>query len=444
MSAHATPALVPPPALEEPVAGNYFVAVYPPFSVWRPSEVPALQTALQEPGPAAPIGLYVHLPFCQKKCDYCYYLSYVGQKPDVVDRYLDHLVRELTLYSRRPGVAGRPVSFVYFGGGTPSTLTVPQLQRLMTGLRAVLPWTGVEEVTFECAPRSVRPDFLQALGELGVTRISMGLQSFDNTVLKLNGRIHLAEDAVRAFTQIRQAGFGHVNLDLMTGLVGETWTRWEKSVRRVAELGPESVTIYQTEIPHNTRLYRDVQANGLSLSLVPWPEKRQRLAYAFSELEQAGYTVVNGYSALKDPARHRFRYQDNLWRGADMLGLGVASFGYCAGVHYQNAVTLETYQAAIEDGALPLQRAFRLSARDRLVREFVLQLKCGKVSAAAFKEKFDEDILQLFAEPLADLAAGGMLTSTEAGVQLTNAGLVSVDRLLPRFYDPEYRNVRYT
>ncbi|MBI3853001.1 MAG: coproporphyrinogen III oxidase family protein [Verrucomicrobia bacterium] len=444
MTATATASVALPVPAEEPVVGNYFVAAYPPFSVWSPAEVSEVEQELNRAVSGSPVGIYVHVPFCQKKCDYCYYLSYIGQKPEVVDRYVEAVLREMALYAGRPGVQTRPVSFVYFGGGTPSTLTSSQVRRLGNGLRSALAWDSVEEVTFECAPRSVRRDFLEALIELGVTRVSMGVQSFDNALLKLNGRIHLAEDVRRAYTQIQQAGFDWVNLDLMVGLIGETRTQWEDSVRQMIGLSPDSVTIYQTEIPCNTRLYSDLKSNRLPGTVVSWAEKRERLNYAFGKLDQAGYTVVNAYAAVKDPVRHRFRYQDHLWRGEDMLGLGVASFGYLGGVHFQNAVTLEAYVAHVEQGALPLTRAYRLSPHDQFVREFILQLKFGSINAADFRNKFGEDIIEVFGTQLQALAAAGLLKFSNSSVLLTGEGLLQVDRLLPLFYHPQFQEVRYT
>ncbi|MDB4746620.1 coproporphyrinogen III oxidase, partial [Verrucomicrobia bacterium] len=124
---------------EEPDAGNYFVAAYPPFSAWTPQGVGALHSTLEHPR-TDPVGLYIHLPFCPKKCDYCYYLSYIAQSADIVNRYLDSVVKELQLYAALPGIQKRPVNFAYFGGGTPSTLSTTQLERLTNGLRDVLPW----------------------------------------------------------------------------------------------------------------------------------------------------------------------------------------------------------------------------------------------------------------------------------------------------------------
>lgn len=445
MIATTVPDLPAQPApINEPVAGNYFVAVYPLFSAWDPAQVPSLHEALQRPASAAPLGVYVHLPFCQKKCDYCYYLSFIAQPTEVVDRYLEAVVREMALYAEQPGVKGRPLSFAYFGGGTPSTLSSTQVRRMVDGLRRALSWNRIEEVTFECAPRSVRREFVETLREIGVSRVSMGVQSFDNEILRLNGRVHLAEDVARAYSLIRQADVGWVNLDLMCGLMGETEKKWRESVRRVLELGPDSVTIYQTEIPHNTQLYRDLKEGLLPAALVSWDRKRARLDEGFRELERAGYTVVSGYNAVKDPQRHRFLYQDYLWRGADMLGLGVASFGYFSNVHFQNEVTLEKYQAAVEGGEIPVKRAIELSAHDQVVREFVLQLKLGEVPLAPFRERFGVDIATEFAEPLRALAAEGWLTVSDEAVRLTRRGLLRVDRLLPHFYDFRFRDIRYT
>lgn len=428
----------------ESLVGNYFVAVYPPFSAWEAAHLPALADAWERPAIGQPLGLYVHVPFCQRKCDYCYYLSYVGQSAETVERYLDAVVQEATRLAPCAALRDRPVPFVYFGGGTPSTLTARQVRRLVGGLREALGWGGVEEVTFECAPRSVRTDLLEALRDAGVTRLSLGVQSFDDAVLALNGRIHLAADVERAFAQIRQAGFDYVNLDLMSGMLGETAESWRRSVRHLIALGPESVTIYQMEMPFNTQLYRDYRQGRLAALPVSWETKRARLSYAFEELTRAGYTVVSAYSAVRSPARHRFLYQHYLWRGADMLGLGVAAFGYVGGVHYQNCQSLQEYLAAVERGQPPPVRAYPLSAREQFVREFILQLKWGEVPVSAFRDKFGLDPTEVFAEQLEPLEEAGLLTVSAESVRLTGDGLLRVDRLLPCFYEAKFQNVRYT
>ena len=389
---------------------------------------------MRERTPGEPLGLYVHLPFCQKKCEYCYYLSYVGKSAKQVDDYLTRLLDELRLYTRQPLLEARPLAFVYVGGGTPSTLEPDQILRLGGGLQRLVSWEGVPEVTFECAPRSVDSATLVAVEQIGVTRLSMGVQSFDDEILRKNGRIHLASDVARAYSLIRGAEFDWVNLDLMVGLIGETRESFEASVERALELDPHSITLYQTEIPHNTRLHRELNAGTLPGEPIGWDVKRERLDRAFRTLEAAGYTLVSGYTAVKDPLRQRFMYQEHVWRGGDMLGLGVASFSYAAGVHFQNTQSVGSYCAQVDRGVLPIRRARRLSSAERLVREFVLQLKWGRIDVAHFTEKFGEDALSRLAEPLREMEAEGWLTTSESDVRLTRAGLLRVDRLLPRFY----------
>ena len=177
---------------------------------------------------------------------------------------------------------------------------------------------------------------------------------------------------------------------------------------------------------------------------IPWELKRERLDYGFTELEKAGYTVVNGYAAVKSPKRHKFAYQNHLWRGGDMLGLGVASFGYFGGVHYQNTATLDSYQSGVKGGAPPVDRAFALSSEERMIREFILQLKFGEVSIRSFQEKFGVDLIQLFQEPLHELQDNGLACISSSHIRLTRDGLLRVDRLLPLFYTETYRGARYT
>ena len=402
-----------------------------------------MKPLLDQPVDRTPIGLYVHLPFCAKKCDFCYFLSYIGQPARVVQRYIEAVARELSLYADTPAVSGRPVSFAYFGGGTPSTLSPKQIRQLMAGLRRNLAWDDVCEITFECAPNSVHRPLLEALREVGVTRLSMGVQSFDDEVLRLNGRTHLSADVHRAYQLIRDVGFPCVNLDLMTGMLGETEENWRDTVQELRRLSPDRVTIYQTEIPYHTQLARALRGGQITGGLVSWDVKRARLNDAFEQLTADGYTVVSAYAVAKDPVRHGFQYCEHLWRGGDMLGLGVAAFSYLGGAHFQNMEDLRGYCERVETGELPVHRAIGLGQREQLVREFILQLKWGAVDTAPFRRKFGVELSEAFAGPLRDLSAQGLLNCDNDRVALTRRGLLQADRLLPLFYDAPYRKVRY-
>jgi len=428
----------------EPELGSYFVSTYPPFSCWSPEATQELRRVLERP-PAAPgsppLGLYVHIPFCVARCTYCYYLTH-DDRPGEVEAYLEALAGELRRYRLTPALAERPVSFVYFGGGTPSVLSVKRLRALVGALTEAASWTGAREVTFECAPRSVTEDKLRFLRDAGVTRLSLGVQQLDDAILAANGRVHVVRDVERAWRAIRRVGFDVVNLDLMAGLVRETDETFYRSLDRVIGMGPESVTIYQLEIPQNTRLYRSLEARALEERPAGWEVKRARLAGALSRLEAADYHVRSAYAAVRE--RRPFVYQDAQYRGADLLGIGVSAFSYLDGIGQQNLASLDAYLDACRRGELPLGRGYVLSGEERMVREFVLQLKLGGVERAYFQSKFGVDVLGHFREPLAEGRRRGWFALDEAGVAVTRNGLLRIDRLLPAFYRPEHRGVRYS
>lgn len=440
----ATPAA----PVAEPEVGSYFVANYPPFSVWNREAierdaVPALHKA-----PAAvPLGLYLHIPFCRKRCHFCYFRVYTDKTAREVADYLDLLVREWEMYAGLPAIAGRPFNFVYFGGGTPSFLSTPQLQGLVERLSPAELWSQAEEITFECEPGTLSESKLEAMRKLGVTRLSLGVENFEDRILELNGRAHRSPEIARSYRFARSLDFPQINIDLIAGMLGETDDNWRSCVEKTLELAPDSVTIYQMELPFNTTISRDILqgAGRFQEHVESWSTRRRWVREAFAALEQAGYHVGSAYTAVKDPARTRFLYRDRLWQGADLIGLGVASFGYVNDVHVQNLDTWEAYSQTIRGGALPLGRAYRPSPDERLIRELVLQLKRGSIRPAYFADKYGVDVAQRFAEPLASLTADGYLAAaSDEVVALSREGLLRVDSLLPRFFLPEHAGIRYT
>ena len=442
MAAPASPSVWTCP---EPATGNYFVSTYPPFSCWTPVDTTLFRRALErEPStPNEALGVYVHVPFCVERCAYCYYLTHDNRFSDV-DAYVDALIGELREYSRMPAIAGRPVGFLYFGGGTPSVLPLARLRTLVDALRQVMPWDAAREVTFECAPRSVTAEKMRFLRDAGVTRLSLGVQALDDTVLAANGRVHLVQDIERAWDLISRSTFAIRNIDLIAGLARETEDSFFRGLEQVIGLQPESVTIYQLEIPVNTRLYRSLQAGHDGLDPPDWETKHARLASAFERLESSGYHVRSGYTAVRDPLRHPFVYQDEQYRGADVLGVGVSAFSYVQGIGQQNLANLDGYLAARRRGDLPLWRGYVMSEDERLIREVVLQLKLGGLDRAYFLDKFGCDVLQRFATPLEDGGRRGWFAIRPTGVTVLRDGLVRIDRLLPAFYRPEHQGVRYS
>jgi len=439
-----------PSALADPTeVGSYFVATYPPFSAWSADAVavdgrPALESP---PVPGVPLGLYLHIPFCRKRCHFCYFRVYTDKNAQEVGDYLDVLAHEWELYANLPSIAGRQLDFVYFGGGTPSFLSTKQLEGLVGRLSAVTSWRNAEEVTFECEPGTLTEPKLAAIRGIGVTRLSLGVENFSDEVLELNGRAHRSPEIGRAYAFARSLGFPQINIDLIAGMLGETEENWRVCIEKTLELQPDSITIYQMELPFNTTISSNLlKGTGrFAQPVADWSTKRRWVGEAFEALEANGYTVRSAYTAVKDPTRTRFIYTDRLWQGADMVGLGVASFGHMNGVHVQNLDTWETYAAAIRRDEIPLNRAYRPTHEERLIREFILQLKLGSIQPAYFRDKYQVDVLRRFREPLDSIAADGYLAERgEQRVALTREGLLRVDGLLKRFFLPQHSGIRYT
>jgi oxygen-independent coproporphyrinogen-3 oxidase len=439
MSTSATP--------DQTEVGSYFVANYPPFSVWRKDEVESVaRPALASAPSGAPLGLYLHIPFCRKRCHFCYFRVYTDKNATEVAAYLDALAHEWELYNEQPAVKGRRLNFVYFGGGTPSYLSVRQLESLVTRLDAVSSWRDAEEITFECEPGTLNESKLSALRGLGVTRLSLGVENFDDAILEANGRAHRSPEIDRAYDYARSLGFPQINIDLIAGMMGETDDNWRRCLEKTIALAPDSVTVYQMELPFNTTISKNLLAGGGPVVQAPvanWSTKRRWVEEAFETLERAGYTIGSAYTAVRSPAT-KFVYRDRLWQGADMVGLGVASFGYVNGVHVQNLDTNEAWAASIAEGVLPLARALRPTDEEKFIREFILQLKLGSIRPSYFADKYHVDVLSRYREQLGALAAGDLLTTGADRVSLTRQGLLRVDSLLPRFFKPEHQNLRYT
>jgi oxygen-independent coproporphyrinogen-3 oxidase len=434
-----------PPMQRETTAGNYFVANYPPFAFWNAEAVPAFhQTLDQAPQPGVPLGLYAHIPFCRKRCHFCYFRVYTDKNADDIKTYLDALLKDLASYAPKAVIGGRKPRFIYFGGGTPIYLSPDQLRYLTEGMKRLLPWDEATEITFEAEPGTLTDHKLRAIREMGVTRLSLGIEHFDDAILEINGRAHRSKEVERAYSYAREIGFPQINIDLIAGMVEETPEKWQETVAKAVALEPDSVTIYQMEVPYNTGIYRQMKAEGkLVAPVADWDTKRRWVDEAFRAFEARGYTVTSTTTVVKDPARVKFEYRQGLFSGADLLSIGVASFGHLNQMHYQNHHDFQPYVDAVNAGQLPTHRAYVLPDDERYLREFILQLKLGRVSTDAFTEKFGEDPRTRFAVPLAILKGWGFLMESSTHLELTRDGLLQVDRLLQEFFKPEHRTGRY-
>jgi len=432
---------------DETEAGNYFVSNYPPFSYWKPEMVDQIGPVLLRPAPSdTNLGVYLHIPFCRKRCHFCYFRVYTDKNAGEINAYLTAAMRELKVYSEKPYLNGRKPQFVYFGGGTPSYLSISQLKELTDQMKDLFPWDEAEEVAFEAEPGTLTEKKLEAIRDIGITRLSLGIENFDDHILEVNGRAHRSKEAYSALAVAKKLGFDQVNIDLIAGMMDETEENWKKCVDTAIEQDPDCVTIYQMEIPYNTTIYKEMaEAGKVTAPVANWSKKRDWVNWAFDRFEAAGYSVTSAYTVVKNPETTKFVYRDSLWAGADLLSVGVASFGHFGGVHYQNQADVGPYMQALDAGKLPIFRAYPTNHDERLLREFILQLKLGKTQISYFQKKYGADVTVVFKEPIDLLKARGFLSIEGDEVRINRAGLLQIDKQLHEFFMPQHRNfVRYT
>ncbi len=447
----------PLPVLEQDdkktTVGNYFVSNYPPFSTWSTDHRGAALDLYNTPAaPGTPLGLYVHIPFCRKRCHFCYFRVYTDKTRDEVSEYLDAVLEETRRYAETERIRGRKLKFVYFGGGTPSYLSEKQLTYLFEGLKEVLDWSEVEEVAFECEPGTLSTRKLECLKSLGVTRLSLGIENFNDQILELNNRAHRSQQVGNAYDWAVDAGFQQINIDLIAGMLGETDANWRHNIDTLLEMKPEAVTIYQMEVPYNTTIYKDMKESGADEAPVAdWGTKRRWVTDAYAALEDAGYTVTSAYTAVRDPDAIKFVYRDALWSGADMLAVGVSSFGYLTnsdgghsgGMHIQNQHDIVPYISAVTGGDSPVYRALPIDKEEALIREWVLQMKLGRISRKPFIDKFGVDPFEKWAGVLKGYVDDGLMHIEGDELVIPRQTLLRIDTLLIALFKPEHQGVRY-
>ena len=427
-------------------AGNYFVANYPPFSFWKPDYKHEVETVLDgAPDYDVPLGVYFHIPFCRKRCHFCYFRVYTDKNAAEIKAYITAGMREYEIVAKRNYLQGRKPKFIYFGGGTPSYLSANQLQDLTDRMKAIQPWDDAEEVAFECEPGTLTEKKLEKIREIGVTRLSLGVENFDDHILEINGRAHRSKEIERAYQFAKGLDFPQLNIDLIAGMMEETEDNWRRVVEKAISLEPECVTIYQMEIPYNTTIYKEMKEAGkFTAPVADWQTKRRWVTYAFDEFVKAGYSISSAYTVVKNPDKIKFVYRDALWEGADLLPLGVASFGTLGDVHYQNQADVSPYMQAIDAGESPIFRAYATNDEERLIREFILRLKLGEIRPSYYQEKFGVNVRKHFVTQLSYLESEGFISQGDDSITLSRQGLLQVDRLLHEFFLTEHRNARYT
>jgi oxygen-independent coproporphyrinogen-3 oxidase len=394
-----------------------FILTYPMFRYWT-------KDAAGDGLAPRPLNLYIHMPFCIQRCAYCYFKTTTlkENRLEQIDRYTDSVCRELELASERFHLGERPVETIYFGGGTPSLMSEENIGKLFTALRANF---NIErpQITFEGEPVTLSERKAEILQRHGVNRISLGIQSFKEEIVFQTGRRDTEEQSMLAIALAKSTG-ADVNIDLISGLAGESEETWAYSVRRALEAAPDNITIYKLELYANTPYYTADRNQQISL-----PDDEQELAfmtYAVDELRAAGYVPVNTFTFTKGGESDQLHTRSN-WLGNDNYASGVSAYGAIGAWNYQNVNDIHAYTETVEAGRLPAFRGHTCSTFDLMVRDVVMGIKLVHFDHALFREKHGFDLLHACGDEIERLRDEGFLGYDEQRISLTDRGLIFGD-----------------
>ena len=383
------------------------------------------------------LELYIHIPFCVKKCAYCDFLSFAADET-VQDRYVSALCRELEFYGEK--YKNRTITTIFIGGGTPSWLHEDKTEQIMQTVRRVFPVEKDAEVTIECNPGTVTDQKLRTYKRIGINRLSIGLQSVHNEELKLLGRIHTYEQFLKTFEMARKQGFSNINIDLMSSLPGQTPETFEDSLRRVLMLKPEHISAYSLIIEEGTPFYERYredalrQEAGIQTKFLPTEEEE----YATTKLTQrilkdAGYHwyEISNFAKPGFECRHNIGY----WKRADYLGTGLGAASLIQNVRYANTGDLDQYMKGCEKiyACTEKQPVFSVnlhetaepvSRREQMEEFMFLGLRmCEGISREEFRQAFGTEIEAAYAQALHSLQEEGLLLQKEGRICLTEKGM---------------------
>jgi oxygen-independent coproporphyrinogen-3 oxidase len=408
----------PAPGADRPeLSRKGFIITYPMFRYWN-------KEAVEEGIKPKPLNLYVHTPYCIQRCAYCYFKTTTlkDNRLQEIDRYVSSVCKEMELISKHYDLKNRPIETVYFGGGTPTLMTEENIDRLFRTLRENFA-VGDAQVTFEGEPVTLTERKAALLKRNNVKRISLGIQSFKEEVVFQTGRRDTEEQTMRAIALAKSTG-AEVNIDLISGLPGETPEYWAYSVQRAIEADVHNITVYKLELYANTPYYSAEKKKEVT---VPSEEEElEFMKYAMAELKAHNYLPVNTFTFAKGGAYDQLNTRSK-WLGEDNCAVGVSAFGSLGRWNYQNTSDINGYTESVEKGELPAVRGYNCTSFDLMVRDAVMGIKLVHLNHLRFREKHGLDLLKICAGELSQLEDEGFLTIGPENVSLTDLGILYGD-----------------
>lgn len=378
-------------------------------------------------------ALYIHIPFCRKKCHFCDYTVYINKDADVREDYVRKLCEEISRFVDNRSFPAFLVDAIYIGGGTPGLLTAAQLARVIKACRDSYLLADDCEISVEFDPPAVTADKVSELIGSGVNRISVGAQAFDDDVLEDANRAHDAAEVHTAFETLARAGVKHSNIDLIYPLPGLTKTAWHDSVSQAMSVNPASISLYGLEVWPGTAYHSWLKANKLDL---PTAEEEVEMYLSASDrLEEAGFTAssTNGY-LRSDRADVYCRYLDFYWNHWPTIGFGVSSRSAVFDRIWSNVKGLKEYMTCIDSHRSPIEFGRVLSKSEEMRRVVIRGMKTCRVSKRQFMERFGMGLEAIFPNEIASLVEDGLVDNGDEALALTRIGRALANNVYARFF----------
>ena len=373
-----------------------------------------------------PKGLYIHIPFCDHICTYCDFpkLLTKGQRRA---EYIEALIQELKLYQQNVGFSN--LQSIYIGGGTPTALSVEQIQPLFDFLTEQIQMNQIQEFSIEANPENLTRDKIQYLKAQGVNRFSVGVQTFHESLLKRIGRKHQAQEVIQAVANLKQCGIKNINLDLIYAIPGQTLDELRDDLRQVISLEVEHISAYSLIVEEHTQLYLAYMRDQIELTDNEIEAKMYEVT--IETLTEAGYEhyEISNFAKSK-PSLHNQWY----WKNETYIGVGLGAHGYVKGQRYQNTRSINTYIELLKDGKLPMIESHALTKEEMIEEEMFLGLRLLKgVNLKAISDKYDVNIDEIYGKAFEELIQKGYLEQKELNVRLTPSGLLMANEVFEQF-----------
>ena len=376
------------------------------------------------------IALYVHMPFCRRKCLYCSFTSFEHRENDI-PAYMSALEKEL---ERRAG--SQRISTIYIGGGTPTLISSSALTGLLNTIYKLCPVVASPEISIEANPGIVNLMYLKAIRELGVNRLSLGVQSFNDNELINLGRIHNSRDALEAIGQSREAGFDNINLDLIYGLPGQTKKSWQKSLEKALELKPEHLSLYALTLEEETPMQKMIDQGASPPIDSDLSADLYELASGVLGARDYRHYEISNWAKPGKECRHNLVY----WHNLPYMGIGVAAHSFLYNHRLGNTDSLDEYLKQFSEGTFKPRMVEIISPELELAETIILGLRLDEgIQKSALKQRFGVDVNRKFEKEINAMLEAGLIEQNASHLKLTERGRFLSNEVFWRFL-PEHQS----